>query len=104
MPSRRDRSKPFYVGMVNSVGLQSAPWVQARLGNLASGEGGITEAKLESLISERHLPRRLIRRLRLGIEPINTAHRRRGAFDNLRFEVMYKVEHRLNKRTTTETD
>ncbi len=69
-----------------------------------SGEGRITETRLENLISERHLPRRLIRRLRLGIEPINTAHRRRGAFDNLRFEVMYKVEHRLEKRTTTETD
>ena len=49
-------------------------------------------------------PRRLIRRLRLGIEPINTAHRRRSTRNDFRFEVMHEVEHRLDKGTATETD
>ena len=50
------------------------------------------------------LPRRLIGRLRLRIEPVDTAHSRGSAFDDLRFEMMYKVEHRFDKRTATETD
>lgn len=40
----------------------------------------------------------------MGIEPVDTAHGWRGAFDDLRFEMMHEVEHRLDEGTTTETD
>ena len=60
--------------------------------------------KFLTFIKPHQLPRRLIRRLRLGIEPVDTAHGWRSAFDNLWLEVMHEVEHRLNKRPTTETD
>ena len=50
------------------------------------------------------LPRRLIWRLGLGIESVDAAHGRGGAFDDLRFDMMHEVEHRFDKGTTTETD
>ena len=50
------------------------------------------------------LLRRLIRRLGLGIEPIDTAHRWRGALDDFWFDMMHEVEHRFDEGTTTETD
>ena len=40
----------------------------------------------------------------MGIESVDTAHGWGGAFDDFRLEVMHEVEHRLDKRTTTETD
>ena len=40
----------------------------------------------------------------MGIEPVDAAHGWGSAFDNLRFEMMHEVEHRFDKRTTTETD
>jgi hypothetical protein len=42
--------------------------------------------------------------LGLGIEPVDAAHGWSGAFDDLRFEMMHEVEHRLDEGTTTETD